>query len=127
MGPESRGFGLAFGFEGFGDDPTVSFPEENFDFAFRFFQLLLAFCGKGDAFFEQFHRIVERKLRAFELADDLFKAREAALKIRLFRRIGLFWCGCVHAAFSLSPGNANTNLLPPRQEQFTAGRRKETS
>ena len=105
IGPESRGFGLAFGFEGFGNDSTVGFPEENFDFAFGFFELLLAFGGKSDAFLEQFHRIVEGKLRAFEFADHLFEAREAALKIRLFRRIGFFRCGCVHAAFLRTSGN----------------------
>src|SRR5215510_6299740 len=99
IGPESRGFGLAFRLEGFGDDSTVGFPEENFDFAFGFFELLLAFGGKGDAFFEQFHRVVEGKLRAFQFADHLFETREAALKIRLLRRIGFFRCGRIHAAF----------------------------
>src|SRR5215467_966805 len=37
IGPESSGFGLAFGFEGLGDHPTVGFAEKNLDFAFGFF------------------------------------------------------------------------------------------
>src|ERR1043166_5438620 len=105
IGPASRGFGLAFGFEGFGDEPAVSFLEKDFDFAFSFLELLLAFGRKPDTFFEEFHRIVEGKLRALEFADYFFKAREAALEVGLFGRFGFLWSLRIHAAFSLSPGN----------------------
>jgi hypothetical protein len=59
IGPESRGFGLALGFEGLGDDSAIGFLEEDFDFALGFFKLLLAFGGEGDAFFEKLHSVVE--------------------------------------------------------------------
>jgi hypothetical protein len=72
--PTSRRFGLAVGFEGLGDDPAVSFLEKDFDFAFGFFELLLAFGGKGYALFEELHGVVERELRTLQFADHFFEA-----------------------------------------------------
>jgi len=108
----SRGFGLAFGIEGFGDDFAVGFAEKDFNFAFGFLELLLAFAGKSDAFFEEFHGVVERELRTFEFADDFLEAREAALEVGLFGGIGFFGGGSIHVVC---------------REQFTAGWRGETS
>jgi hypothetical protein len=86
-------FALAFGIEGLGGEFAVGFFKENFDAAFGLFQLLLAFAGEGHAFFEEFHGVVERKLGAFEAADDLFEACEGALKIGLLGRLGFFGNG----------------------------------
>src|ERR1043166_7197243 len=77
----SRRFWLRFGIEGFGDDFAVGLAEENFDLAFGFFELLLALAGECDAFFKEFHGIVERKLRAFEFANNFFETREAAFEV----------------------------------------------
>jgi hypothetical protein len=66
-------FGLAFRVEGFGSEFAIGFLEENFDAAFGFFELFLAFAGKGDPFFEKLHGVVERELRAFKTADDFFE------------------------------------------------------
>jgi hypothetical protein len=63
---------LGFGIERFGGEFAVGFCKEDFYAAFGFFELLLAFAGEGYAFFEEFHGVVERELRAFEAADDLF-------------------------------------------------------
>ena len=67
---------LAFGVERLGSEFAIRLFQQNFDAAFGLFELLLAFAGKGHTFFEQFHRIIERKLRAFEAADHLFQASE---------------------------------------------------
>jgi hypothetical protein len=86
----ASGLGLAFGVEGLGGEFAVGFFQEDFDAAFGLFELLLAFAGKSDAFFEELHGIVERKLWAFEAADDLFEASEGTLEVGLLRRFGLF-------------------------------------
>ena len=95
-GDRSR-FGLAFGVEGFGGEFAVGFFEEDFYAAFRFFELLLAFAGEDDAFFEELHGFVERKLGTFEAADDFFEAREGALKVGPLGRLGFFGGGLNHA------------------------------
>ena len=69
-------FALAFGIEGFSSELSVRFLEEDFYAAFGFFELLLAFAGKGDAFFEQFHSLVERELRAFEAPHNFLETNE---------------------------------------------------
>jgi hypothetical protein len=79
---------LPFGIERLGREFAVGFFQEDFHAAFGFFELLLAFAGERHTFFEKFHGVVERKLRALEAADDLFEARERALKIRFFRWFG---------------------------------------
>jgi hypothetical protein len=89
---ESR-FALAFGIERLGGELAIGFFQQDFDATFGLFKLLLAFAGKGHAFFEKLHGIVEGKLGALEAADDLFKASERALKIRLLWRFGLFGGG----------------------------------
>src|SRR5579871_4142980 len=69
--PKFRGASgfVAFGIERLGGELAVGFFQQDFDFSFGFFELLLALARKGDAFFEEFHRFVERKLRALQLAD----------------------------------------------------------
>lgn len=89
-------FGLAFGVERLGGKFAVGFLEENFYAAFGFFELFLTFTGKSDAFFEELHGVVERKLGAFEAADDLFEASKGALEVWLLWRFGLFGSGLVH-------------------------------
>jgi hypothetical protein len=86
---ESR-FALAFGIERLGGEFAVGFFQQDFDAAFGFFELLLAFAGEGHAFFEELHGVVERELGAFEATDDLFETSEGSLKIGLLGRIGLF-------------------------------------
>src|SRR5580658_7622551 len=91
-GERSR-FVLAFGFEWFCGQFAVGFFQQDFDAAFGFFELLLAFAGKSHAFFEELHGVVEGKLGAFETTDDLFETSEGALKIRFLGRLGLFGSG----------------------------------
>jgi hypothetical protein len=89
---ESR-FALAFGIERLGGELAIGLLEQNFHAAFSLFELLLAFAGKGHAFFEELHGIIERELGAFEAADDLFEAGERALKIGLLWRFRFFGGG----------------------------------
>ncbi len=96
----SRGFRLRFGVERFGNNFTVGFSKEDFYFAFGFLQLFLAFGGESHAFFEELHGVVQRKLRAFEFADDFFETREGALEIGLLGWIGFFGSRCVHVFFA---------------------------
>jgi hypothetical protein len=84
-------FVLALGIEWFGGEFAIRFFEEDFYAAFGFFELLLAFAGKLDAFFEEFHGVVERELWAFEAAHDLFEADQGFLEVRLFGWLGLFY------------------------------------
>src|SRR5712692_3716158 len=93
---ESR-FCLSLRVESLGGEFAIRFFEKNFDAAFCLFELFLAFAGERHAFFEESHRIVQRKLRAFEPADDLFEAGERALEIGLLWRFGLFGCRGIHA------------------------------
>jgi hypothetical protein len=86
--PGSR-LALAFRVEGFSGNFAVGFFEEDFHAAFGFLELLLAFAGKGDTFFEELHGIVEGKLWAFEAADDFLEASEGTLEIGLLGRFGL--------------------------------------
>ena len=125
----SRRFGLAFGFEGLGDDSAVSFLEKDFDFAFGFFELFLAFGGKGDALFEELHGIIERELRTLQFADYFFEPRQAALEVGLLGRIGFLGSRCVHlffAANSLRQGEDGKQVrsvdlpLEPNHMQQTA-------
>src|SRR5579859_612582 len=91
---------VAFRIERFGGKFAVGFFEQNFHLAFGFFELLLAFTRKRDAFFKQLHGFVERKLRAFEFADDFLEPCQRALEFRLFRRFRFFRCWIVHAVRS---------------------------
>src|ERR1700726_3877488 len=83
-------FVLAFGIERLGDKFAIGLFQEDFDTAFGFFELLLAFAGKRDPFFEELHGLVERKLWALQSADHFFQARERAFKIGLLGRFGFF-------------------------------------
>jgi hypothetical protein len=87
---------LGFRIERFGGEFAVGFFEEDFYAAFGFFELLLAFAGELHAFFEEFHGVVERKLRAFEAAHDLFQAEQGFLEIGLLGRLGFFDGSGVH-------------------------------
>src|SRR5580658_5427358 len=82
--------GLAFGFERFGGEFAVGFFEKDLDAAFGLFELLLAFARESYAFFEELHGIVERKLGAFEVADDFLETGEGTLEIGLLGWFGLF-------------------------------------
>src|SRR5262249_18777680 len=62
------------------------------------FKLFLAFPREGNAFLKKFHRIVERKLRAFEFADDFFEARKRLFKFRLLCRFRFFCYWSVHSS-----------------------------
>jgi hypothetical protein len=94
--PPSRFF-LFFGIERFGGEFAVGFFEKDFDAAFGFFELLLAFALESDTFFKEFHGVVERELRGLEPADDFFEARERTLEVRLLGRLRFFWCRGIHA------------------------------
>src|SRR5712691_2070224 len=85
-------FTLPFGIEGFGGKLAIGLLEEDFHTAFRLFQLLLAFTRKRNAFFEEFHRFIQRELRAFQTPHNFFETRKRALEIRLLRRLRLFGC-----------------------------------
>ena len=87
---ESR-FALAFGIERLGGKLAIGLFKQNLDTALGLFELLLALAGKRYAFLEKLHGIIERELRAFKAADDLFEAGERALKIGLLGWLGLFW------------------------------------
>src|SRR6267378_5536765 len=84
-GSASR-FGLPLGIEGLGGKLAICFLKEDFHAPLCLFQLLLALPRERDALFEQLHRVVQRKLRAFQAANYFLKASKRALKIRLFLR-----------------------------------------
>src|SRR6266446_4638791 len=79
-------FGLPLGIERLGGKLAIGFLQEDFHAALGFFQLLLALAGERDALFEQLHRLVQRELRAFQAADDLFQANKGTLEVGFFRR-----------------------------------------
>src|SRR6266436_2366701 len=91
-------FVLFFWLEGFGGQFSVGFLQQDFDAAFGFFELLLALAGKRDAFLEQFHGFIQRKLRAFEAANHFFETREGFLKVGLLGRLRFFRRCRVHSA-----------------------------
>jgi hypothetical protein len=132
----SRGLGLRFGVERFGYYFAVGFSEEDFYFTFGFFKLFLTLGGKGYAFLKEFHRVVERKLRTLELADDFFEAREGALEIGLLGRIGFVGSRCVHVFFagnSLRQGGegkqevGRSDIFPWSVLGFPSEKRKDQS
>src|SRR5580704_7038424 len=69
-------FGLTLWIERLRDQFSVRLFQKDLDFAFRFFELFLAFARKFDAFLEKLHGVVERKLRRFQAAHDFFQATE---------------------------------------------------
>jgi hypothetical protein len=73
-----------------GGELAIGFLEEDFYAAFRFFQLFLTFTRQRYAFFKQLHGVVQRKLRAFQAADDFFQARKGTLEIWLLRWLRFF-------------------------------------
>ena len=63
---------------------SLEFPvllQENFDFAFRFLQLLASVVGKLDALFKEFKRLLEWNLSLLQLIHNFFKALKAFLKL----------------------------------------------
>ena len=88
----SQSFVLAFRLEWFGRQFAIGFFQQDFDSAFRFFELLLTLAGKLHAFLEKLHGVVERQLRAFQASNDFFQARERAFEIRFFCRFRFFRC-----------------------------------
>ena len=71
-----------------GGELSVRGFQENFNAAFRLFDLFLAFLGELDALFEQFHCFVEGKVGMFEAANDLLEARQGLLEINLGGSLG---------------------------------------
>ena len=69
-------FALGFGIERFGGEFAVGFFQKDFYAAFGFLELLLAFPGELDAFFEKLHGVVERELRAFEAPHDFLETNQ---------------------------------------------------
>jgi hypothetical protein len=88
---------LSFRLKRFGGELSVRLFEKDFHAPFGFLQLLLALARQAHTFFEEFHRFVERKLRALESSDYFFQPSERALKIRLFGLLRLFGYWLVHA------------------------------
>src|SRR5216684_4557090 len=84
----SSRFRLPLGIEGLSGQLAIGFLQENFHATLRLFQLLLAFARECHAFFEQFHRVVQRKLWTFKPADDFLKPCKRTLKIGF-----LWWLG----------------------------------
>src|SRR5260370_4469514 len=77
-------FRLLLGIERLGGKLAIGFLQEDFHSTLRLFQLFLALAGECYAFFEKFHRVVQRKLRAFQAAHDFLEAGKPTLQIRLF-------------------------------------------
>ena len=79
------------GIERLGHHFAVSFLQQNLYAAFGFFQLLLTLTRKSDAFFKEFHGLVEGKIGAFHAFHDFFKPRERFFEIVLARRLCRCW------------------------------------
>src|SRR5690242_5224463 len=69
-------FALSLRIEWFRSQLAIGLFQKDFDAAFGFFKLLLALAREGDAFFEELHGVIQRKLRAFEAANHFFEAGE---------------------------------------------------
>ena len=81
-------FALSLGIERFSRNFAIGLFQENLHAAFCFFKLLLTFAGEGHAFFEEFHGVVQRKLRTFQAANHFFEPGKGTLKVRFFRWFG---------------------------------------
>src|SRR5216684_1644582 len=95
IAPRSR-FVLFFWLEGLGRQLAVGLLQQNLHAPFRFFQLLLALARKLHAFFEQFHGLVQRELRALQPPHHLFQPRQRLLKVRLLHWLRLLHRSRVH-------------------------------
>src|SRR6266853_4780342 len=108
------GFFLGFGIEWLRGQLAASLLKQNFHFALGLFQVFLAIARELHAFLEQFHGLVERKVRALQLLHDFFQTRQRMLEIGLlrgiwfFRRCRIHWC---HFSLSLALG-AKVNRPP---------------
>lgn len=90
-GEENRGLGaFLFRREGLRRDFAVGLLQQDFDFRFSLFEFFLAFTRKLHAFLEQAHRLIERKVGAFEALDDFLEPRERFLELALALRLGGF-------------------------------------
>src|ERR1700687_3234642 len=69
--------------EGLSRQLAISLFEEDFHTAFRLFQLLMAFARQRHSFFEEFHRVVQRELRALQASDNFLEARKGPLEVGL--------------------------------------------
>src|ERR1700676_348988 len=101
------GLFLGFGIERLRGQFAAGLLEQNFYFALGIFQMFLAVAGELHAFLKKFHGLVERKVRALQLPDDFFQARQRMLEIGLLRGIGLFrrcWIYGCHCSLSLALG-----------------------
>lgn len=93
-GKENRGLGaFLFRRERFRRDFAVGPLQQDFNFRFSLFEFFLAFARQLHAFFEQAHRLIERKVGTFETLDDFFEPRERLLELPLALGFGGFvWC-----------------------------------
>ena len=83
-------FVLFFGFEGFGGELAVRLLQQDFHPALGFFKLFLALARKLHSFFKKLHRLIQRELRALQLAHNFFQPRQRLFKIRLLRGFSFF-------------------------------------
>jgi hypothetical protein len=100
-------FGLTLWIEWLRNQFSVCLFQEDLDFAFRFFKLLLAFARKFDAFLEKLHGVIERKLRRFQPAHDFFQTTERFLEIGFLRRLGFFNRCCIQSCLKILLRSAN--------------------
>src|SRR5262249_29244988 len=89
---------VTFRLKRLGGDFAVSFLQKNFDFAFGFFKLFLAFTRERDALLKEPHGVIQRKLRALELADDFLEACKRLFKFRFLCRFRFSRYWIVHSS-----------------------------
>src|SRR6202051_5808 len=105
-------FVLGFGFEWRGCQFSVGLLQQNFNAAFGFFQLFLAFARKRHALFKKLHGVVERELRALKPANHLFQTGEGTLEIGFLECLWFFRSRRIHAS-ALSFEWENSGDLTP--------------
>jgi len=107
------GSGFIFRLKRFRGDFSVRLLQENFDAAFGFLKLLLAFPRKFDALFEELHGFVEREIGAFEPLDYFLEAREGLFKFAFARLFGSRFICC--RAHLRSHSNSKPRSNPNRR------------
>src|SRR5260370_33222515 len=77
------GLFLGFGIEWLRGQLASGLLKQNFHFALGLFQVFLAIARELHALLEQFHGLVERKVRALQLPHDFFQAGPRMPQIEL--------------------------------------------
>jgi len=125
------GFFLGFGIEWLRGQLAASLLKQNFHFALGLFQMFLAIARELHPFLEQFHGLVERKVRALQLLHDFFQARQRMLEIGLLRGLWFFrrcWIHGGHFSLSLALGTKKSRSLTEFDTQHSNARtRNETT